>query len=112
MLCRIIWQHIQMKSLFYVSNVTYMLLNVCLTCQCVLLYFDSDYYILYLYFAWNYTMGDPTPPAIHINKPSFNCESQNLHEAFKIFKYQAKYLLIDGQYKSYQDQDKVGALLN
>ena len=57
-------------------------------------------------------MGDPTPPAIPINKLSFNWESQNLHEAFKIFKYQANYLLIDGQYKSCQDQDKVGALLN
>ena len=57
-------------------------------------------------------MGDPTPPVIPINKPSFNWESQNLHEAFKIFKNQAKYLLVDGQYKSCQDQDKVGALLN
>ena len=57
-------------------------------------------------------MGDPTPPAIPINKLSFNWESQNLYEAFKIFKYQAKYLLIDGQYKSCQDQDKVWALLN
>ena len=57
-------------------------------------------------------MGDPTPPSIPINKPSFNWESCNLHEAFKIFKNQAKYLLIDGQYKSCQDQDKVGALLN
>ena len=28
------------------------------------------------------------------------------------FKNQAKYLLIDGQYKSCQDADKVGALLN
>ena len=70
------------------------------------------FYICFLCFAWDYTMGEPTPPAIPINKPSFNWESQNLHEAFKIFKYQAKYLLIDGQYKSYQDQDKVGALLN
>ena len=57
-------------------------------------------------------MGDPAPPSIPINKPSFNWESCNLHEAFKIFKNQAKYLLIDGQYKSCQDQDKVGALLN
>ena len=57
-------------------------------------------------------MGDATPPAIPINKPSFNWESQNLHEVFKIFKYQAKYLLINGQYKCCQDQDKVGALLN
>ena len=57
-------------------------------------------------------MGDPTPPSIPINKPSFNWESCNLHEAFKIFKNRAKYLLIDGQYKSCQDQDKVGALLN
>ena len=56
-------------------------------------------------------MGDPPPP-ISINKPSFNWESHNLHEAFRIFKNQAKYLLIDGQYKSCQDQDKVGALLN
>ena len=63
-------------------------------------------------FVWTYMMGDPTPPSIPINKPSFNWESCNLHEAFKIFKNQAKYLLIDGQYKSCQDQDKVGALLN
>ena len=57
-------------------------------------------------------MDDPTPPSIPINKPSFNWESHNLHEAFKIFKNQAKYLLIDGQYKPCQDMDKVGALLN
>ena len=57
-------------------------------------------------------MGDPAPPSILITKPSFNWESCNLHEAFKIFKNQAKYLLIDGQYKSCGDQDKVGALLN
>ena len=70
------------------------------------------FYNLHLCFAQNYTLGDPTPPVIPINKPSFNWESQNLDEAFKIFKYQAKYLLIDGQYKSCKDQDKVGALLN
>ena len=57
-------------------------------------------------------MGDPAPPSIPINNPSINWESCNLHEAFKIFKNQAKYLLIDGQYKSCQDQDMVGALLN
>ena len=57
-------------------------------------------------------MGDPAPPSIPINKLSFNWESCNLHEAFKILKNQAKYLLIDGQYKSCQDQDKVGDLLN
>ena len=57
-------------------------------------------------------MGDPAPLSVPINKPSFNWESHNLHEAFKIFKNQAKYLLIDGQYKSCLDQDKVGALLN
>ena len=57
-------------------------------------------------------MGDPTPPAIPINKLSFKWESQNLHKAFKIFKNQAKYLLTDGQYKFCQDQDKAGALLN
>ena len=57
-------------------------------------------------------MGDPTPPSIPINKPSFNWESHNLHEAFKIFKNQVKYLLVDGQYKSCLDQDKVEALLN
>ena len=57
-------------------------------------------------------MGDLAPPSIPINKPSFNWESRNLHEAFKIFKNQAKYLLINGQYKSCGDQDKVGALLN
>ena len=56
-------------------------------------------------------MGDPAPPSIPI-KPSFNWESRNLHEAFKIFKNQVKYLFIDGQYRSCQDQDKVGALLN
>ena len=54
----------------------------------------------------------PTPPLIPINKPTFNWESCNLHEAFKIFKNQAKYLLINSQYKSCGDQDKVGALLN
>ena len=57
-------------------------------------------------------MGDPTPPSIPINKPSFNWESRNLHEAFKIFQNQTKYPLIDGQYKSCQDSDKVGALPN
>ena len=57
-------------------------------------------------------MGDPTLPTIPINNPSFNWGSQNLHEAFKIFKNQAKYLLVNGQYKSCQDKDKVGALLN
>ena len=56
-------------------------------------------------------MGDPAPSSIPINKPSFNWESRNLDEPFKIFKNQARYL-IDGQYKSCQDQDKVGALHN
>ena len=57
-------------------------------------------------------MGDAAPPSIPINKLSFNWESRNLHETFKIFKNQAKYLLIDGQYKSCEATDKVGALLN
>ena len=57
-------------------------------------------------------IGDPTHPAIPLNKLSFNWESRNLHETFKIFKNQVKYLLIEGQYKSCQDEDKVGALLN
>ena len=57
-------------------------------------------------------MGDPTPPLIPINKPTFNWESCNLHEAFRIFKNQVKYLLIGGQYKFCEAVDKVGALLN
>ena len=56
-------------------------------------------------------MGDPTPPAIPINKPFFNWESPNLHKAFKILENQAKYLLVNGQYKSCQDKDEVGAYL-
>ena len=85
------------------------LLMTILLCIC-----EVNFYLLHyvLCFAWNYTMGDHTPPAILINKLSFNWESCNLHEAFKIFKNQAKYLLINGQYKACDNQDKVGALLN
>ena len=38
-----------------------------------------------LCFAWNFIMGDLTPLAKPNNKPSFNWESQNLHEAFNSF---------------------------
>ena len=104
-----------MKSLFYVSNV-WLYIAQCLPnlSNSHSTVFTSDFYNFHLClcFAQNYTMGDPTLPAIPINKPSFNWESQDLHEAFKIFKNQAKYLLVNGQYKSCQDQDKVGALLN
>ena len=43
-------------------------------------------------------MGEPAPPSIPVNKPSFNWESTNLHEAFKLFRSQVKFLLVEGQY--------------
>ena len=57
-------------------------------------------------------MGEPAPPSILVNKPSFNWESTNLHEAFKLFRNQVKFLLVEGQYSKCDEMDKVGAILN
>ena len=57
-------------------------------------------------------MGEPTPPSIPVNKPSFNWESTNLHETFKLFCNQVKFLLVEGQYSKCDEMDKVGAILN
>ena len=60
-------------------------------------------------------MGDrdtPAAPSIPVNKPSFNWESSNLHETFKLFRNQVKFLLFEGQYSKYDKIDKVGAILN
>ena len=57
-------------------------------------------------------MGEPTPPSIPVNKPSFNWESTNLHETFKLFRNQVKFLLLEGQYSKCDEMDKVGAILN
>ena len=43
-------------------------------------------------------MGEPAPPSIPVNKPSFNWESTNLHETFKLLRNQVKILLVEGQY--------------
>ena len=57
-------------------------------------------------------MGEPEPPSIPVNKPSFNWESINLHETFKLFHNQVKFLLVEGHYSKYDDMDKVRAILN
>ena len=57
-------------------------------------------------------MGEPAPPSIPVNKPSFNWESTNLHETFKLFRNQVKFLLVEGQYSKCDEMDKVGAILN
>ena len=57
-------------------------------------------------------MGEPAPPSIPVNKPSFNWESTNLHEAFKLFCNQVKFLLAEGQYAKCDEMDKVGVILN
>ena len=51
-------------------------------------------------------------PTIPINKHTFNWDSCNLHEAFKLFRNQADFLLKTGQYGKCADMDKVGAFLN
>ena len=57
-------------------------------------------------------MGEPAPPSILVNKPSFNWESLNLHETFKLFRNQVRFLLAEGQYAKCSDIDKVGAIHN
>ena len=57
-------------------------------------------------------MEEPTPPSIPVNKPSFNWESTNLHEIFKLFCNQVKFLLVEGQYCKCDEMDKVGAIPN
>ena len=57
-------------------------------------------------------MGEPAPPSIPVNKLSFNWESTNLHETFKLFRNQVKFLLVQGQYSKCDEMDKVGAILN
>ena len=57
-------------------------------------------------------MGEPAPPSIPVNKPSFNWESLNLHKTSKLFRNQARFLLLEGQYAKCSDIDKVGAILN
>ena len=57
-------------------------------------------------------MGEPTLPSIPVSKPSFNWESNNLHETFKLFHNQVKFLLVEGQYSKYDEMDKVRAILN
>ena len=57
-------------------------------------------------------MGEPAPPSIPVNKPSFNWESSNLHETFKLFRNQVRFLLVEGQDAKCSDIDKVGAILN
>ena len=51
-------------------------------------------------------------PSILLNKPSFNWESTNLHETFKLFRNQVKFLLVEGQYSKCDEVDKVRAILN
>ena len=57
-------------------------------------------------------IGEPAPPSIPVNKPSFNWESTNLHETFKLFCNQVKFLLVEGQYSKCDEMDKVRAILN
>ena len=57
-------------------------------------------------------MGEPAPPSIPVNKPSFNWESSNLHETFKLFRNQIRFLLVERQYAKCSDIDKVEAILN
>ena len=57
-------------------------------------------------------MGQPAPPSILVNKPSFNWESTNFHETFKLFHNQVKFLLAEGQYSKCDEMDKVRAILN
>ena len=57
-------------------------------------------------------MGEPAPPPIPVNKPSFNGQSTNLHEAFNLFHNQVKFLLVEGQYAKCDEMDKVRAILN
>ena len=57
-------------------------------------------------------MGEPTLQSIPVNKPSFNWESTNLQETFKLFRNQVKFLLVEGQYSKCHEMDKVRAILN
>ena len=60
-------------------------------------------------------MGDhdtPASPSIPFNKPSFNWESSNLHETFRLFRNQVRFLLVKRQYSKCDEIDKVGAILN
>ena len=57
-------------------------------------------------------MGKPASPSNPVNKPSFNWESSNLHETFKLFRNQVRFLLVEGQYAKCSNIDKVGAILN
>ena len=57
-------------------------------------------------------MGEPAPPSIPVNKPSFNWKSTSLHETFKLFCNQVKFLLVEGQYSKCDEMDKVRGILN
>ena len=57
-------------------------------------------------------MGEPAPPSIPVNKPSFNWESTKLYETFKLFHNQVKFLLLEGQYSKCDEMDKVRTILN
>ena len=56
-------------------------------------------------------MMPPKGQQVPVRTPEFNWDSPNLHEAFKLFKEQATYLLIKGAWKNLKDDGKIGAFL-
>ena len=57
--------------------------------------------------------GEMTPPNLLIKTPSFNWESVNLHDQWKLFSEQCKYLLTnDGPFSKHGEAAHVTAILN
>ena len=58
-------------------------------------------------------MPGDQPPCIPIKTPSFNCDNVNLHEQWKLFNEQCKFLLInDSLFSKHQEPVHIAAVLN
>ena len=58
-------------------------------------------------------MPNEQPPSIPIKTPSFNWDSVNLHEQWKLFSEQCNFLLInDGPFSKHSELAHIAAVLN
>ena len=57
-------------------------------------------------------MPGDTTQSIPIKPPTFNWDSLNLHEQWKLFRKQCQFLLIDGPYSMHREPAHIAVALN
>ena len=60
----------------------------------------------------NITMPGDTKQSIPVKPPTFNWDSSNLHEQWKLFKEQCQVLLMDGPYSMHTEPACIPVVLN